>query len=100
MKEGDIIKMKYRGQKHVFQVLGGDEKITQYCIQRMMFHFGEKITYQDSIQKFSEMYDRYNGTNDSKYIGENFYPTSLWNEEENDTPNDGHQHRMYLKLIR
>jgi hypothetical protein len=52
LKPGNIIKMKYRGMKQKFLVLGLHDEITENCIQKKVLD-NEPLCYEETLSQFN-----------------------------------------------
>lgn len=89
MKAGDIIKAKYNGHKQKFQILGVNDVITDGCLNLAVLDYAP-YCYEETINVFAEQWKPSYSLNKM-----GFSPTFCREE----TVNDDHSHRVYLKPI-
>ena len=93
VQPGDIIKVKYRGMKTKFQVLGSNDIITDDCVQQMVHDVHSEEMRKLTVDEYDEkVLSKFNPNNTC-------YPVYRDSNNIGDKVSDGHLHRIYLRQL-
>lgn len=89
VEPGDVVKIKYRGMKQKFRVLGATDVITDGCIQQMVYDVHSEQAKRLTV-------DQYNEFTLAKFMQQGRWdPAQCIGEQ----VCDSHLHRIYLEKI-